>query len=144
MTSLDESYSAECILKLYRIRWQIELLFKRIKQFLNVTRLRAATVQHSKVLVLLLLIIWSLVERQVVAAEICLKARQANMSRFSPWTMCGFFLHVFKSMLNQLWIFCLDTNIDLLGIYKRLCNHKARRINQYFEFHFSDSYSSPP
>ena len=139
MTSLDEGNSAEDILKLYRARWQIELLFKRIKQFLKITRLRAATVQHSKVLVLLWLIIWSLVERQVVAAEICLKARQADMSRFSPWTMCGFFLHTFKSMLNLLWVFCVDIEFDLLDIYKRLRNHKTRRKNQYFEFCFNAS-----
>ena len=99
MTSLGESYSAEDILKLYRARWQVELLFKRIKQFFKVTKLRAATVQHSKVLILLWLIIWSLTERQVVAAEIYLKAKQADMSRFSPWAMCGFFLH--KSLLAQ-------------------------------------------
>ena len=144
MTSLDEKYSAEDVLRLYRARWQIELLFKRIKQFFKVTRLRMATVQHSKVLVLLWLILWSVTERQVVAAEIYLKARQADMSRFSPWTMCGFFLHVFKSMLNQLWVFCFDIDTDLLDTYKRLCNHKARRNNQYFEFHFSASCSFSP
>jgi len=33
MTSLDERYNAKDILELYRARWQIELLFKRIKQF---------------------------------------------------------------------------------------------------------------
>ena len=139
MTSLGESYSAEDILKLYRARWQVELLFKRIKQFFKVTRLRAATVQHSKVLILLWLIIWSLTERQVVAAEIYLKAKQADMSRFSPWTMCGFFLHTFKAMLNLLWVFCIDIDVDLLDIYKRLRNHKASRRNQYFEFCFGAS-----
>ena len=142
MTTLGESYSAEDILKLYRARWQIELLFKRIKQFFKVTRLRAATVQHSKVLVLLWLIVWSLTERQVVAAEIYLKAKQADMSRFSPWAMCGFFLHTFKAMLNLLWFFCIDIDVDLLDIYKRLRNHKASRRNQYFEFCFSASSSS--
>ena len=111
---------------------------------MKVVRLRAATVQHSKVLVLLWLIIWSLVERQVVTAEIYLKARQAHMSRFSPWTMCGFFLQVFKSMLNQLWFYCIDIDIDLLDIYKRLCNHNARRKNQYYEFHFNASCSFLP
>ena len=139
ITSLGENYSVEDILKLYRARWQIELLFKRIKQFMGVTRLRVATVQHSKALVLLWLIIWSLTERQVVAAEICLRNKQADMSRYSPWTMCGFFLHTFKSMLNSLWFFCFDIDLDLLDVYKRLRNHKTRRRNQYFEFCFNAS-----
>ncbi len=39
-TSLDrESASAEAVLKLYRFRWQIEMLFKRLKGLLNLSQL---------------------------------------------------------------------------------------------------------
>jgi hypothetical protein len=41
-TSLDpESYSAASILALYKMRWQIELAFKRLKSLLNIDRLPA-------------------------------------------------------------------------------------------------------
>lgn len=42
-TSLDEAYSAEDILGLYRLRWQIELAFKRLKSLLHIDRLPATT-----------------------------------------------------------------------------------------------------
>jgi len=35
LTSLPDEYSAEAILRLYRLRWQIELLFKRFKSLLG-------------------------------------------------------------------------------------------------------------
>ena len=35
VTSLDETFSAEQILALYRLRWQVEMVFKRFKSVLN-------------------------------------------------------------------------------------------------------------
>ena len=42
-TSLDADYPAEEILRLYRLRWQIELAFKRLKSLLHIDRLPAKT-----------------------------------------------------------------------------------------------------
>jgi hypothetical protein len=134
MTSLDNSYSAEAILKLYRARWQVELLFKRIKQFFKVTRLRVATFEHSKVLALLWLIVWALTEREVIAATFLLIAQQADMSSYSLWSMCEFFFHRLKSMINALCFLCEEVNV--MEIYKRLRNHKSGRLNQYAAFAF--------
>jgi hypothetical protein len=41
VTSLDETYSATDILDLYRLRWQVELLFKRFKSLVNLGALPA-------------------------------------------------------------------------------------------------------
>lgn len=38
-TSLDEAYPADEILSLYRLRWQIELAFKRLKSLLHIDEL---------------------------------------------------------------------------------------------------------
>ena len=132
MTSLDESYSADDILKLYRSRWQIELLFKRIKQFFKVTKIKKATMKHSKVLVLLWLIAWSLIERETLRMEKFLISKQADMSRFSLWSVSEFFFQCFKAMIFNCWICCVDIQSVLDDIYERLRNHKARRRNQYF------------
>ena len=35
VTSLDDTFSAEQILSLYRLRWQVEMVFKRLKSILN-------------------------------------------------------------------------------------------------------------
>jgi Transposase DDE domain len=42
-TSLDEIYPADEILALYRLRWQIELAFKRLKSLLRIDKLPAKT-----------------------------------------------------------------------------------------------------
>ncbi len=39
-TTLDSSYSAEQVLELYRMRWQIELVFKRLKSLLGLGHLK--------------------------------------------------------------------------------------------------------
>ena len=134
MTSLGEEFSASGILELYRVRWQVELLFKRIKQFFKITRLKAATLQHSLAYVLVLLIIWALTEREVTAAEMCLLAKQADLSRYSPWTMHGFFFHRLKATINALLVLYFDC--DYLHIYRRLRNHNSSRPNQFAAFRF--------
>ena len=136
MTSLGEEFSALDILALYRARWQVELLFKRIKQFLKVKRLKAATLRHSIALVLLWLIIWALTEREAVAAEMLLLSKQADMSRYSPWMMCGFFFHWLKATINCLLALCFDPARDLLDVYHRLRNHKSSRLNQFASLRF--------
>ena len=48
-TSLDaRSYPAEQILAMYRLRWQIELAFKRLKSLLNLDRLPARTEKGAR------------------------------------------------------------------------------------------------
>ena len=42
-TSLDEAYPADEILSLYRLRWQIELAFKRLKSLLHIDKLPSKT-----------------------------------------------------------------------------------------------------
>ena len=48
-TSLpDHSYPAHEILAVYRLRWQIELAFKRLKSLLHIDRLPTWTAQASR------------------------------------------------------------------------------------------------
>lgn len=73
-TTLPETFSAEAVLELYRLRWQIELAFKRMKSILGLGHLpkkdpaSARAWLHGKIFVSLL------VERMVEAANL-----------FSPW-----------------------------------------------------------
>jgi len=136
MTTLDESYSAQYLLELYRARWQVELLFKRIKQFFKVQKLRKATLEHSEALVLLWLIIWAMAERQAIAAEIYLLNKHADMTLYSPWTMCDFFFRRFQATFNSLWAFCFDFKVHICDVYRLLCNNKQDRLNQYAYFRF--------
>lgn len=61
-TSLDESYSAADILDLYRLRWQIELLFKRFKSLMDLGALPAKCPKLAKTWILAKLILGLLAE----------------------------------------------------------------------------------
>jgi hypothetical protein len=59
------SWSSEQLLELYRARWQIEVLFKRIKQVLALHILPAQTPQGAQAMICALLVAWMLIEEDV-------------------------------------------------------------------------------
>ena len=63
LTSLPDEYSAEAILQLYRLRWQIELLFKRFKSLLDFGSLPAKQPNLARSWIFAKLILALLVER---------------------------------------------------------------------------------
>ena len=63
-----KDWSAQEVLSLYRARWQIEMLFKRIKQLLSQHTLRSKTVETAKATVAAIVVSWVL--QQDVALEI--------------------------------------------------------------------------
>jgi hypothetical protein len=58
-----QQWSKEQLLELYRARWQIEVLFKRIKQVLDLHRLRSETPETAQAL----LVAWLLIEDDLEA-----------------------------------------------------------------------------
>jgi hypothetical protein len=63
LTSLPDEYAAEAILELYRLRWQIELLFKRFKSLLGLGELPAKQRNLARSWIFGKLILALLVER---------------------------------------------------------------------------------
>ena len=134
-TSLEEDrFTAEEILAIYRCRWQIELLFKRIKQHFKVTRIRASSEKHAQAVIALWLLIWAIAEHQIVQAERYLFQKEMDMERYSIWTMSSFFFHRVKMMIDSAWATLLDPLLDLEALFHHLKNHKDGRRNQYFDF----------
>jgi hypothetical protein len=65
LTSLPATpWNAESVLDLYRARWQIELLFNRIKQLVRIHRLRRPQLEANEATLAALLLGWVLIERQ--------------------------------------------------------------------------------
>lgn len=60
----QEQWSAPEVVKLYRARWQIELVFKRLKQGLQLHLLPVKCWERARVYVQLCLILWSLQEQE--------------------------------------------------------------------------------
>jgi hypothetical protein len=72
-TTLDASvWEAEAVLRLYRARWQGELVFKRMKQLLDAHTLRATTQASAEPTVRLLLIAWLLQEEEAAVVRAAL------------------------------------------------------------------------
>lgn len=136
MTTLGSEYSAEELLELYRSRWQIELLFKRIKQSFNTSKLPVASLKHSRVLVLLWLILWAMTEQNALAAEAFLLNKEADLTRYSPWAMHSFMFIQIKMSINCLCALLFDLVEHIESIFSRLQNHRSSRPNQYAYFHF--------
>ena len=134
ITTLPDEYSAEELLKMYRARWQIELLFKRIKQSFNVSVLPAASLTHSKAMVLLWLILWSLAEQESLGIEIFLLDSGTDMSLYSPWaTQCFLFQHLMV-IINCVWALSFISHSHNINALSRLLNHRSSRDNQYAIF----------
>ncbi len=64
----DQQWPVSLVLELYRCRWQIEILFKRIKQVLDTHRLPCHCPQTAQAMIAALLVAWLLIEDQ--AAEL--------------------------------------------------------------------------
>jgi hypothetical protein len=69
----QEHWSDQQILQLYRARWHIELLFKRIKQLLKRQSLRCQTAATAKSTILLLLLGWALLEEESAAVRLAMR-----------------------------------------------------------------------
>ena len=73
-TTLDASYSATQVLELYRMRWQIELVFKRLKSLLGLGHLKKHDEEAAKAWLQGKLLVACLIEKLLALAE-----------HISPW-----------------------------------------------------------
>jgi hypothetical protein len=74
LTNLPEEISAESVLTLYRLRWQIEMKFKTLKSVLHLSRVPVRTDEGLRVHVLAKLLIALLIDSLIFQGE-----------SFSPW-----------------------------------------------------------
>jgi hypothetical protein len=136
ITSLPKEYTAEHLLKMYRARWQIELLFKRIKQALKIVKLRPASLEHSKACVLMMLFLWALTEKQVLAAEWLLLQKGTEMVRYSAWSTSRFMFQRLQDALAAIRV-AITPKSDVVTLL-RLFHHRSSRSYQYNELRFGE------
>lgn len=135
ITSLGVEYGMEEILSLYQSRWQVELFFKRFKQHLSITTIRMGNQTYAEGMVLLWLIVWILVEKQVILAEQFLRENEGKERavRFSCWEKCRIVFLQTKEILCLSWSLFVDLKENAFHRFLSLRNR--RRINQNEEFH---------
>lgn len=95
VTTLPQKrWPAALVLELYRCRWQIEILFKRIKQVLDTHRLPCRCPQTAQAMIAALLVAWLLIEdeaselrRQITDAEPL--AWPVSSWQLNQWALSG-------------------------------------------------------
>lgn len=86
ITTLDPTdWSASDLLRLYRARWQIELLFKRIKQMLQMHTINSTRPDRAEATIRALLIAWVLQESQAAQVRHLLQQTRKTAQSTCLW-----------------------------------------------------------
>lgn len=125
LTTLGPQYDIERIVALYRMRWQIEIMFKSMKQTLPFDKLKACKQEMGTVLLYILVLLWLLYEKywDVVSQSFA----QCLERRISPKILATRF---FRILLAQLLIGIGVIRVSLnLPALLALMDHKSSRVS---------------
>lgn len=126
VTTLPEKdWPVALVLELYRCRWHIEILFKRIKQVLDMHRLRCQCPQTAQVLIAALLIAWLLIEDQ--AAELRRQITDGEPLSFpvSSWQLDRWACSGLKKVVEGWW--SPQQVVALAPEFRRLFRERRQR-----------------
>ena len=105
ITTLDrERWSKADVLRLYRTRWQVELVFKRMKQLLRLNQIRCKERASVEPTVRILLVAWALQEDVMCEIRELLAIGTAGENMpLSSWVLTGLCLDTFRSQVLGRW-----------------------------------------
>jgi hypothetical protein len=98
-----QGWSTEQLLELYRARWQIEVLFKRIKDVLALHCLPAQTPQGAQAMICALLVAWMLIEEEVAQLRRQLSDGDALECPLSSWRLAHWAFEGLRKVLEGHW-----------------------------------------
>jgi hypothetical protein len=107
-----ESWSPPELLWLYRARWQVELLFKRMKQLLRLGQIRSTSTAGATATIRALLVAWLLQEQESAALRALLPqlcpprpadALAAEPAVISSWTLTVLGLETLRQQVVGSW-----------------------------------------
>ena len=133
IASLDDTFGRDELLSLYRSRWQIELLFKRIKQHLKINTIREATPKYAQAIIKIWLLIWAISERKLIEYQKALLSRRIDPQRVSLWVLSQLSFMKIVSIIECQWALLIDAN-NIALLSKFLLNHKSSSANQSAHF----------
>jgi hypothetical protein len=147
ITSLDASWSASDVMRLYRARWQVELLFKRLKQLLRVTDLRCRERAAVEATVRALLLAWALQEQ--LASELRAQLPSGGCDPQQPassWLLASLSVQTLRQQVHGSWSVarlhaCLPRLVRFLVSSPRKRRQQEADIRQWLEARL---YSAPP
>jgi hypothetical protein len=147
ITTLDASWSASDVLRLYRARWQVELLFKRLKQLLRVTDLRCRERAAVEATVRALLLAWTLQEQ--VASDLRAQLPSGAGDPHQPassWLLASLSVQTLRQQVRGSWTAarlhaCLPRLVRFLLSSPRKRRQQEADVRQWLEVRL---HSAPP
>lgn len=103
-TLVDRAWTAEDILRVYRLRWQIELVFKRMKSVLGMGALRGRSRASLEAAIFALLIAWLLQATEAARMRHVLRQLAPTVQRVvSSWGLVTLRVDVLHQQLRGGW-----------------------------------------
>jgi hypothetical protein len=141
-----ETWSDEHCLALYRARWQIELLFKRMKQLIRLGLIRCRSQASCQATILLWLIAWALQEQQMLPIRTHLQELASGLqetleqapvhaevktpapSALSSWRLAALGVQTLRVLVQGNWT--LARLLDCLPVLPRFLRGSPRKRRQ--------------
>lgn len=144
-----ERWSDEQILTLYRARWQIELVFKRMKQLMRLGLVRCRSQASAQATILAWLIAWALAEQQMQPIRACLQelpcdlqealapepacdlSKSSTPAALSSWQLAAVGVQTLRVLVQGCWTLArLEQCLPLLHRFLRGSPRKRRQQEQ--------------
>jgi hypothetical protein len=133
LTTLDADWSDTDVLRLYRARWQIELVYKRMKQVLRLNQIRCQTAALAEATVRALLVAWALHQTEADQVRALLPTgaetlTQSTRSVVSSWLLTALCLDTLRQQVQGHWS-ASHLQVCLTRLHRYLVNSPRRRIH---------------
>jgi hypothetical protein len=133
VTTLAPDWSLADVLRLYRARWQVELVFKRMKQLLRFNQLRSTHRTTVEATVRALLVAWALQEDIGAELQAFLSALTSPRPPvISRWLVTGLGLDTLRHQVQSTWSRA-RLRLCLPRLRRFLCCRPRRRAHQETE-----------
>lgn len=133
ITTLESAWSASEVLRLYQARWQVELVFKRLKQQLRVADVRCREPEAAEATVRALLVAWALQEQLVCEVRTTLPTgRREPRQPASSWLLVGLSVQTLREQVRGTWSVS-RLRACLPGLVRFLVGSRRKRRQQEAE-----------
>jgi hypothetical protein len=129
-TLAEATWAVADVLALYRARWQVELVFKKMKQLLRLNQIRSTHPQSVEATVRALLLAWALHEDTTTVLRPLLRATATTeLVVVSSWLLSGLGLDTLRQQVQGRWS---EARLQacLPRLRRFLCSHPRRRVHQ--------------
>jgi DDE family transposase len=125
-----ETWSAADVLYVYRARWQVELVFKKMKQLLRLNQIRSKHPASVEATVRALLVAWALHEGTTTLLRTLLSATATtDKAVVSSWLLSGLGLDTLRQQVQGTWSEA-QVRACLPRLRRFLCSRPRRRGHQ--------------